>query len=278
MDAERNQIWFPASFQELFNTWKQFPDAVPFAGGTQFLRGQARRVPIFPRNLLSLDRLEELHRITRTERYLEIGAMVKLNDLINLGKVVPEVLTQCLLGISGPHIRSLATIGGNICTPSCRLDATAPMLALDAHYEVRNATAARWIATSRFYTATGDLSLGPQELLSRIRIPLEQWTYSAYTKYKPQETGAASEVMALILRNQKNVLTAVRIVSVGDRVIHDKSSESLLMGKRLPLERKHVLMVVDHWKSHLSMSYQGEHLLQDRLVNFIASSLLALTN
>ncbi|MDR2392870.1 MAG: FAD binding domain-containing protein [Treponema sp.] len=278
MDVERNQIWFPTSFQELFSTWKQFPDALPFAGGTQFLRGQAQRVPVFPRNILSLDRLEELHRITRTERYLEIGAMVKLNELINLGKVVPEVLTQCLLGITGPQIRSLATIGGNICTPTCRLDATAPMIALDAHYEVRNATATRWIATSRFYSAEGALSLGPQELLTRIRIPLDQWTYSAYTKYKPQETGAESEVMVLILRNQKNVLTDIRIVFAGDRVIHDKSSESLLMGKRLPLERKHVLMVVDHWKTHLALGYQVEDLLQARLVNFIESSLLALTN
>ncbi|MDR0721790.1 MAG: FAD binding domain-containing protein [Treponema sp.] len=278
MDATLNQVWFPTSFQELFSIWKQFPDALPFAGGTQFLRGQARRVPVFPRNILSLNRLEELHRITRTERHLEIGAMVKLNDLLNLGKVVPEVLTQCLLGITGPQIRNLATIGGNICTPTYRLDATAAMIALDAHYELRHASAARWISTSRFYSADGSLSLGQQELLTRIRIPLDQWTYSAYTKYTSKETSAGSEVMVLILRNQKNVLTDIRMVFVGDRIIHDKNSETLIMGKRLPLERKQVLMVVDHWKTHFASLYRREDLLQARLLNFIESSLLAIAD
>ncbi|MDR1986719.1 MAG: FAD binding domain-containing protein [Treponema sp.] len=278
MDAALNQVWFPGSFQELFSIWKQFPDALPFAGGTQFLRGQARRVPVLPRNILSLNRLEELHRITRTERYLEIGAMVKLNDLINLGKAVPEVLTQCLLGIAGPQIRNLATIGGNICTATCRLDATAPMIALDAHYELRNASAARWISTSRFYSPEGSRSLGQQELLTRIRIPLDQWTYSAYTKYTSQETSTGSAVMALILQNQKNVLTDIRIVFAGDRLIHDKNSAALVQGKRLPLERKHVLMVVDHWKTHLASLYLTEDLLQTRLLNFIESSLLALAD
>ncbi|MDR2398510.1 MAG: FAD binding domain-containing protein [Spirochaetaceae bacterium] len=278
MDAALNQVWFPANFQELFTIWKQYPDALPFAGGTQFLRGQARHVPVFPRNVLSLSRLEELHRITRTERHLEIGAMVKLNELINLGKVVPEVLTRCLVGIAGPKIRNLATIGGNICTPSGRLDAAAPMIALDAHYEVRRATAARWIASSRFYSPEGALSLGEQELLTRIRIPLEEWTYSAYTKYASPGTRVGSEVMVLILRNQKNLLTNIRMVFVGDRIIHDKNSEALLMGKRLPLERKQVGMVVDYWRTRLHSIYQKPDLLQDRLLNFIESSLLPLAN
>ena len=84
--------------------------------------------------------------------------------------------------------------------------------------------------------------------------------------------------MALILRNQKNVLTDIRIVFVGDRIIHDKNSEILLIGKRLPLERKQVLMVVDHWKTHLASFYLTEDLLQARLLNFIESNLLALAD
>ncbi|MDR3115393.1 MAG: FAD binding domain-containing protein [Treponema sp.] len=278
MDAAGNQIWFPTSFQELFSIWKQVPEALLCAGGTQFLRGQARHAPVFPRNILSLNRLEELHRITRTEQYLEIGAMVKLNDLIKLGKAVPEVLAQCLLGIAGPQIRNLATIGGNICTSPCRLDATAPMIALDAHYELRNASAARWIAPSRFYSSDGSCFLGQQELLSRIRVPLDQWTYGAYTKYTSRETSIGSEVMVLMGRNQKNVLTDIRMVFAGDRVIHDKTGETLLIGKRLPLERKQVLMVVDHWKAHLASLYGEADLVQARLLNFIESTLLALAD
>ncbi|MDR1956766.1 MAG: FAD binding domain-containing protein [Treponema sp.] len=278
MDAAHDPVLFPASFQELFSGWERFPDAQPFAGGTQFLRCQGTPIPRFPRHILSLDRLEDLRRITRTERYLEIGAMVHLNEIINLGKVVPEVLIQCLAGITGPQIRNLATIGGHLCTPSHRMDATAAMIALDAHYELRSAASARWISTSRFYSYQGPLPLGPQELLTRIRIPLEPWTYTAYKKCKPDTSGAGGGVMALILRNQKNVLTDIRIVFTGDRVLQDRNTESLLQGKRLPLERKHVILFVEQWKSYLGSLGLAVDLLQDRLLNFIESSLLALAD
>ncbi|MDR2133841.1 MAG: FAD binding domain-containing protein, partial [Treponema sp.] len=94
MAAPPNQVFFPTGFQELFTAWNRFPGAEPFAGGTGFIRGQGRPVLILPAVILSLDKLEELHRITRTERYLEIGAMVPLNRVIRLGKIVPEILTR----------------------------------------------------------------------------------------------------------------------------------------------------------------------------------------
>ncbi|MDR1597168.1 MAG: FAD binding domain-containing protein, partial [Treponema sp.] len=90
MDALHNQVFFPTTLPELFSAWARFPDAVPFAGGTELLRNQGKQVLNLPRNILSLDQLDELHRITRTERYLEIGAMVKISDIIRLGKTVPE--------------------------------------------------------------------------------------------------------------------------------------------------------------------------------------------
>ena len=134
MAAPLNQVFFPSTFQELFTAWNRFPDAVPFAGGTGIIRGQGDQTLALPRNILYLDKLNDLRRITRTERYLEIGAMVRLNEIIRLGKIVPEALTRCLEHIAGHHIRNQATIGGNICYPRRRLDSAAPLVALDAHF------------------------------------------------------------------------------------------------------------------------------------------------
>jgi CO/xanthine dehydrogenase FAD-binding subunit len=279
MDVALNQNLFrPANLQELFNDWDRCPDAVPFAGGTQILRFQGNRVAEFPRNILSLERLEELHRVTRTERYLEIGAMVTLNEIIQLGKIVPEVFTRCLEGIGGSQIRNLATIGGNLCNGSRRLDASAPMIALDAHYELRTAASARWIAASQFSAFPGPLPLNPKELFTRIRIPLEQWDYSLYKKFKPLPSEEEGSGMVFIIRNQNNVLTNLRIVFVGDLVLEDTNAKTLLIGKRLPLDRKDARRFIEQWEASVTTLPQLGDFLQAHIINFIETSVLSLSD
>jgi CO/xanthine dehydrogenase FAD-binding subunit len=279
MDVPFNQVFSPGNFQELFSAWSRFPDAVPFAGGTDLIRNQGKRVLTLPRNILSLDKLEELHRITRTERYLEIGAAVKINEIIYLGKIVPEILTRCLEGIAGPQLRNLATIGGNICCTARRFDASAPMMALDAHYELRSASSSRWISASRFASLPGPLAINPQELLTRIRVPLEQWNYSLYKKFtSTDKNGETGGLIVFIIRIQKNILTDLRIVYAGDKVLRDKNTETLLIGKQLPLDRKDALNFTEHWRTYLSALDAPEDLIRAKLLNFIESGIMGLAD
>ncbi|MDR3343827.1 MAG: FAD binding domain-containing protein, partial [Treponema sp.] len=179
MAVLHNQVLYPVNYTELFSSWSRFPDAIPFAGGTSFLRYSGA----FPKNILSLERIDELHRITRTERYLEMGAMVKLNEIIALGKTVPSALSRTLMGIASQQVRNLATIGGAVCQKNRLVsDVAAPMAALDARYELRTAKESRWISALRFSTVAE--SLGQRELLTRIRIPLELWNYTICRKFK----------------------------------------------------------------------------------------------
>lgn len=288
MDGQHNQLFFPLTLQELFSLWDRFPDAVLFAGGTQMLRYQGKGAAELPQNLLSLHKVEELHRITRNERVLELGGMVKLNDIINLGKIVPEIFTRCLESIGGPQIRNLATIGGNICNGSLRLDTAAVLMALDAHYELRNAGSARWVSASRFYGNPEPLSqdkplpIGPQEMLTRIRIPLEQWDYSLYKKFKPDPSGKAGGVIVFIIRNQKNVLTDMRLVFAGDVVLRDRNTETRFIGKRLPIDRETAQDFVKQWETYLASLPPSlprlDDFLRANIVNFIETGLLSLSD
>ena len=171
----RSQVFFPSGFQELFSTWNRLNNSVLYAGGTELIRYQGSRAFSFPPNVIFLDKIKELSKISRTERYLEIGAMVKLNQIIHLGKIVPEALTLCLECIGGPQLRNQATIGGNICNPSGRLDASGPMIALDAQYELRTAQSARWISASTvraFMVSPGlDLTRADNCSVENIRLP-----------------------------------------------------------------------------------------------------------
>ncbi|MDR0998472.1 MAG: FAD binding domain-containing protein [Treponema sp.] len=271
MADQLNQVFFPASFPELFTVWTRFPDAVPFAGGTEIIRNQGTAYLALPQTILSLDKIDELGRITRTERYLEIGAMVKLNEIVQLGKIVPEALTRCIEGIAGPQLRNLATVGGNVCVRNRRLDLSAPLVALDAIYELRNAQTARWISASRFSSLPGPPAIGPQELLTRIRIPLEQWGYTAYRKFGSRNAGKRGGIMVFILKNQKTTLTDIRLVFAGEEILRDKNTETLLIGKHLPLNRRDAADFVEQWRVYLSALDQSGPLIHSEILNFIES-------
>ena len=285
MDAPLNQIFSPSSFQELFSTWNHFPDAVLYAGGTGFIREQSRRVPVLPRNLISLDKMDELRRTSRTERYLEIGAMVKLNQIINLGKVVPEVLTCCLQQIASPQIRNQATIGGNICFPSRRLDTSAPLIALDTQYELRTAQSTRWISASRFSSqpeggpglkrprqdSPGPHGFAGQEILTRIRVPMESWTFTSYRKLHVAGSTESGGGILFIMNNQKDILTNIRIIYSGNTILREKNSENMLLGKHLPLDRKNAEAFVDCWRTYLTHGAGNSQpeLIKVQIMNFI---------
>ena len=282
-----NQAFIPAGFQELFAMWKRMGNAKLFAGGAEHLRNQSGRIPILPENIISLDKLEELRRISRTERYLEIGAMVNLNQIIRLGRIVPEVLIRCLENIAGPQVRSLATIGGNLCNPSPKLDCSAPMIALDAQFELRTAKSARWISASRFSSLPGPPELARHELMTRIRIPLNPWTFTKYYKFRTAGSNEPGGTILFIMQNQKNVLTNIRVVYSGQIILREKTGETMLEGKHLPLGKKDTAAFVDKWKAYLSV-FEGnensifagkdEHshpeLEKAQILNFIENTLM----
>ncbi|GHT92488.1 FAD-binding protein [Spirochaetia bacterium] len=267
--TRQTQIFSPSSFQELFAAWARFPDAKPFAGGMEFIRYQGGKVLTLPQNILSLDKIDELQRITRSERYLEIGAMVKLGDILRMGKIVPRALRRCLEGIGGPQVRQLATIGGNICTANRRLDASAPLIAMDAAYELRSAASARWISASRFSSLPGPLGFKSQELLTRIRIPLGEWNYTAFRKFGGRDAEGTGGALIFIIKNPKNVLNDIRIVFAGEGILRNKNSETLLIGKKLPLNRRDAVDFVEHWRIYLSALDSPAPIIRSEILKFI---------
>jgi len=251
MEAPINQVFFPVSFNELFSAWSRFPQAVPYAGGTDIIGRQGKNNISLPPVILCMDKIDELHHVTRTEQYLEIGAMVKLNRLLRLGKIVPEILRTCIDNISGVQLRNIATVGGNICSKKQLYDLSAPLIALDAQYELRNTRGTRWVSASRFHSAEEHNVLEDQELLTRVRLPLHPWDYSIYKKFN---TGYLynGEVLVFLAKAQKIILTDIRVVYKADIILRNKNSEDILNGKSLPLGRKIALDFVENWKNFLS--------------------------
>ena len=274
MAAQHDTIFFPLNYSELFSVWEKNPDAVLFAGGTGLIREQWGGRIDLPPAILSLEQMEEMRRISRSERYLEIGAMVSLSRIIALGKIVPKALRRCLVNIAGPQIRNMATLGGNICFPHRRLDCSAALTALDAQYELRTAQTSRWIAASRFSINPAESSelgipaLNQCELLTRIRIPLEQWDYSAYKKFAG--TPNQGKAVVFLAKIQKNILSDIRVIYKSHLILRNRNSESVLIGKRLPVSHKIADEFIERWESFLSEIHNIDELAIQEPLNYIA--------
>ena len=289
MSDPDSRIFSPSVIQDLFAIWNRFPDAVLYAGGIEHIRNHTRSTRS-PETIISLAKIEELRKISRTERYLEIGAMVKLNQIINLGKIVPDALIRCLECVAGPQLRNMATIGGNLCNASRRLDASAPMIALDAQFELRTAQSSRWIAAARFSSLPGPPVLAPQEIMTRIRVPFEPWNLTWYRKFRSTGINEPGGGTLIILRNQKDILTNIRVVYSGQIILREKNSETILAGKKLPLERRDATAFMERWKNYLAV-YEGNEdsifptgagkanpkLLKAQILNYIESTLMSIS-
>jgi CO/xanthine dehydrogenase FAD-binding subunit len=193
--------------------------------------------------------------------------MAKLSQIINLGKIVPAALRYCLESIAGPQLRNMATIGGNLCFQGGCLDGSAALMALDAQYELRNAQSARWVSASRFSCEPGLSAMNDQELMSRIRVPLDNWDYSVYKKFSGQ--AAKSKVVVFLAKTQKNMLSDIRIVYKSGSLWRDRESESILAGKRLPLNHRIAADFVGKWEAFISGIQHIDDLSRNELVNFI---------
>jgi len=281
MDIPNNRVFFPSSFNELFATWNRFPEAVIYAGGTNLIGRQGKNIITLPKISLCLDKLEELHRITRTEQYLEIGSMVKLNRLARLGKIVPKILSTCLENIAGVQLRNIATVGGNICSATDLFDLSAPFTALDAQYEFRSAVNTRLVLASRYHSSSAAQSadtsgIKNREVLTRVRLPLYQWDYSFYKKFK-RENIYNNEVLVFLAKAQKNTLLDIRVVYKANTILRNKNSEDMLNGKSLPLNRKTAWDFIENWKEFLENRNDVNEFSKNALIYNIEENVIILS-
>ncbi|MCL2214227.1 MAG: FAD binding domain-containing protein [Treponema sp.] len=278
MDVPLNHVVIPANYQELFLALNRFPDAVIYAGGTHLIGRQENNILNLPPILLCLDRLTELHRITRTEHYLEIGSMVNLNKIINLGKTVPKAFRICLENIAGFQVRNIATIGGNI---SCRpylLDIPAPLAAFDAQYELRSSpNTSRWVSAFRFHSSAEYKTIGNQEIITRIRLPLHQWDYSVYKKLY-SDTYSNSGILVFLAKTGKNILSEIKIIIKSGALIRNKEGEDILNGKNLPLNRKTADDFIENWKDFFKKLPEESEYFKYALLNIIKENVYNLSS
>ena len=241
--AKAGRVFRPRSLNWALELYLRHPEALVVAGGTAVLPSRLS-AGAAPREILYLGQVAELGRIYRTLRVLEIGSTLTLNRILSAGRtVIPEALASALGSVATPSVRNLATLGGNICSASPWNDSLPPLYAIDAQVELAAASAARWVAIERFVTGPGRTALRPGELLSRIRLPLEDWPLQVYRRVS-RHGNASRALVSLcgLARAGRGTVEAVRLAlgGVGGTVFRSRELEAELEGHRLPLSRLRV--------------------------------------
>ena len=103
--------------------------------------------------------------------------------------------------IGDPQVRHRGTIGGSLahCDPASDLPAV--MLALGAEFVVAGPDGERTVAAAEFFQGVFDSAMGPEEMLTEIRVPkLGNWTGWSYLKYNRRAQDWATVGVAALVR------------------------------------------------------------------------------
>ncbi len=238
MAVDQSTVYFPDTLGELLQLYRREPEALLYAGGSYLLSQRTTRFPVFPPAVISLQDVEELRRVARTERYVEIGAALPVRQILKLGKNnIPIALYSALRSIGPPAVIGLATLGGNIAVPGRILTAVPVLSLLESRVELRRQGSNRWVPVGRMHRAGGTLELEPGEVITRIRIPLQPWTLQLFRKFG-SELAPDSEPLSFcgLVRTSNGIVEELRIIgSPGQpEAIRNKEMESELVGRRLP--------------------------------------------
>lgn len=141
----------PTTLDEAIDLLGARPDLRPVNGGTDLMVGVNAGTTAVT-GLLNLRRVEELHRIERTERGLRIGGGVTFARIESelLGEA--PALAMAAKTVGSRQIRSVGTIGGNLATGSPAGDSLPPLLVCDAEVELVSRRGTRTVRLDEFLT------------------------------------------------------------------------------------------------------------------------------
>jgi len=215
--------------------------AAVIAGGTDLLlkvKAGLRK----PDVVVNIKRLPDLRHLTfDAVDGLKLGALTTLRELTR-SSIVSEhypVLAQTAHIMASEQIRSLATVGGNLCNAAPSADLAPPLIALDASVCLLGSSGERRLSLENFFVGPGKSVLQPGELLKEIILPPPVGE-TIYLKQSPRAYMDIAVVgVAIRMRLESDICREVRVVlgAVAPLPLRAHQSEDVLAGQALTEER-----------------------------------------
>ena len=231
----------PATLAEATSILSQDPEVTVVAGATDWgvevnIKGARGK------NILAVDRIEEMRGIRRTESFVELGASHTLSELERelsgsiplLGKLFPQFASRL--------IRNGATIGGNLGTGSPIGDTPPALLALEAELVLTSVRGPRTVALADYFTGYRQTVREVDELITAIRIPRPLSPLTSFQKIAKRRFDDISSVAigyAVDIQDGTIAKARIGLGGVAATPLRATATEAQLEGRPWSLETVH---------------------------------------
>ena len=275
-------ISIPRNLLELLTFYRKSPNSHLLAGGTHLMNHYLNQEEGH-HSVLALSQLEELKRISRTDRYAEAGCCVTINRLIDTAYIFNIPLMHETMTDMGPFpIRNMATLGGNLCIPGRRMDLFPVLQLLDSRIEIRHvkprrngkmSMKSRWTTINSLLTQEGAINLGEAEVLTRVRIPYYEGNFSFHRKVNIQNDSFMT--VNCLASIEKGVLSDFRLAFTngGRLILRNRDLEANLLGRRFPVNKKDTDLLLSNLNSYFpeSENYFEKYLIHNLFKQILES-------
>ncbi len=229
----------PATLAEAYQLMAE-GDYRPLAGGTDLMVQLEADVVEPPAAVLDLWRLDDLRGIGYDGYDISIGALTTYTELRGSPVIRARLpaLEEAAATVGAAQIQTRGTIGGHICNASPAGDTLPVLLAIGATFDIGSTAGERTVPAREFWTGYRQTALRDDELLLRIRFPVERARHTRFRKVGTRAALAISKiVMALSYREDGSHWSDVRLAlgSVAATTIRAGGTEAVLEG-RAPTE------------------------------------------
>ena len=160
-------------------------DAKLLAGGHSLLPAMRLRIAR-PALLVDLWRVDGLRGVREDGDRIAIGALTRHHDIHHdpLLREACPILSYAAGTIGDPQVRHRGTIGGSVAHGDPASDTPTVLVALGADLVARGPDGERTIAAGDFFRGVFETALGPQDVLTEIRVPRSPggWAYEKFNR------------------------------------------------------------------------------------------------
>jgi len=206
------------------------------AGGTDLLV-KMKMGEFHPQILINISRIPALRYVIE-EKGFRLGALTTFRDL-EKSRVIKgryTALFEAARSVSSVQIKTMGTIGGNLCHASPAADSAPPLIVFGGRVKLVESTGERVLPLEDFFVGPGESVLSPKELLVEIQIPeLAGRVGSAFLKIGRVAADLSKVSVAVAMVREGDLCKDCRIAlgAVAKTPVRAKKGEEILKGKKV---------------------------------------------
>ena len=230
----------PRSLKEATDLVARLEDFKILAGGTDLLI-DLRIGRYRPKNVVDISGIKELSYIVDEGGIIRIGALTKLQDIVESPVVRGKLLAlaEAVEQMGSWQVRCMGTVGGNLCNASPAADTAPPLMVYEARVKALSTRGEREIPITKFFKGPRETKLMRDEILTEVIIPYIDGAGTATLKLGRRNAFTLSVVaVSTLVKVSNGRFEDVRIAlnAVAPRPVRAVRAEEFLRGREVCME------------------------------------------